>query len=84
MFLVCVCVSQIFKAATALGGCILFIDELDALATSRDSHSMHEVTRRLLSLLLREIDGFEIGEKRAVVIGATNRRQDLDPALLSR
>lgn len=44
---------------------------------------MHEVSRRLLSVLLREIDGFDLS-KRTVVIGATNRKQDLDPALISR
>jgi ATPase family associated with various cellular activities (AAA) len=43
---------------------------------------MHEVTRRLLGVLLRELDGFSGG--RSVVIAATNRKQDLDPALLSR
>ncbi|KAG0468117.1 hypothetical protein HPP92_017445 [Vanilla planifolia] len=43
---------------------------------------MHEATRRILSVLLRQIDGFE-QEKRVVVIAATNRKQDLDPALIS-
>jgi ATP-dependent 26S proteasome regulatory subunit len=38
----------------------------------------------MLGVLLREIDGFETGGQRAVLIGATNRRQDLDTALLSR
>jgi hypothetical protein len=59
---------------------------------------MHEASRRLLGVLLREIDGFNHRDsggsssdgsggdssKRSVVIGATNRRQDLDAALLSR
>ena len=46
---------------------------------------MHEATRRLLGVLLRQLDGFQTGEKgRTVVLGATNRKQDLDPALLSR
>lgn len=63
-------------------GCIVFLDELDALATSRGSE-MHEATRRLLGVLLRHMDGFD-ASKRSVVVGATNRPQDLDPALLSR
>ncbi|GAB4821726.1 hypothetical protein N2152v2_008772 [Parachlorella kessleri] len=63
-------------------GCIIFLDELDALATSRGT-DMHEATRRLLGVLLRHLDGFD-ANKRTVVIGATNRRQDLDPALISR
>lgn len=46
-------------------------------------HGLHEASRRLLSVLLREIDGFDMS-KRTVVIGATNRKQDLDAALLSR
>lgn len=49
------------------------------------SAEMHEATRRLLGVLLRQMDGFATGEqKRVVVLGATNRKQDLDPALLSR
>jgi hypothetical protein len=73
--------ATVFRSAEALGGAIIFLDELDSLATSRDG-DMHEVTRRLLSVLLREIDGF--AARRSVVIGATNRKGDLDPALLSR
>ncbi|KAL4458849.1 hypothetical protein ABPG75_013714 [Micractinium tetrahymenae] len=64
-------------------GCIIFVDELDALATSR-SNEMHEATRRVLGVLLRHLDGFDSTKKRTVVIGATNRKQDLDPALISR
>ena len=44
---------------------------------------MHEATRRLLGVLLRQLDGFD-ADKRSVVVGATNRMEDLDPALLSR
>ena len=47
------------------------------------SSEMHEATRRLLGVLLRQLDGY--GPRgRSIVVGATNRRQDLDPALLSR
>jgi ATP-dependent 26S proteasome regulatory subunit len=63
-------------------GCIIFLDELDALATSR-SGDMHEATRRSLGVLLRHMDGFDTS-KRSVIVGATNRAQDLDNALLSR
>ena len=44
---------------------------------------MHEATRRLLGVLLRQLDGFG-PQSKSIVVGATNRRQDLDPALLSR
>ena len=71
------------EAADSLpDGCIVFLDELDALATSR-SGEMHEATRRLLGVLLRHMDGFD-SKKRSVVVGATNRPMDLDPALSSR
>ncbi|XP_042026169.1 probable spastin homolog spas-1 isoform X2 [Salvia splendens] len=74
---------KVFSLANELQeGAIIFLDEVDSLATTRDS-DIHEATRRLLSVLLRQIDGFE-QEKKVVVIAATNRKQDLDPALLSR
>ncbi|DBB09758.1 TPA: hypothetical protein ACH3X3_001393 [Trebouxia sp. C0006] len=44
---------------------------------------MHEATLRLLGMLLHHLDGFETN-KRSVVIAATNRKEDLDSALLSR
>ncbi|CAD5327175.1 unnamed protein product [Arabidopsis thaliana] len=73
----------VFSQANELpDGAIIFLDEIDAFAISRDSE-MHEATRRVLSVLLRQIDGFE-QEKKVVVIAATNRKQDLDPALISR
>lgn len=74
--------SKIFDACEKLGEAIIFIDEIDSLATAR-SGDMHEATRRVLSVLLRKIEGFE-NKDRTIVIGATNRKQDLDEALLSR
>jgi SpoVK/Ycf46/Vps4 family AAA+-type ATPase len=74
--------AKIFKACEALGNTILFLDEIDSLATTRDG-DIHEETRRVLSVLLRNIDGFNSNEK-TILIGATNRKNDLDPALLSR
>eukprot|EP01018_Ginkgo_biloba_P002670 Gb_29440 [translate_table: standard] len=74
---------SVFTLANELpNGAIIFLDEVDSFAAARDKE-MHEATRRILSVLLRQIDGFE-QEKRVVVIAATNRRQDLDPALISR
>lgn len=74
--------AEIFEAAQALGSVILFIDEVDSLATSRET-GLHEATRRILSTLLRKIDSFE-SEGEVLVICATNRKKDLDPALISR
>jgi len=65
------------------GGSIIFIDEVDALAGNRDSSDMHEVSRRVLSIILQFTEGFE-GKRNTVLICATNRKNDLDSALLSR
>jgi hypothetical protein len=84
--------SAVFAACDALPGrgCVLFLDELDALATRRGGDSasghgadMHEATRRSLSVLLRRLDSMESSGK-TVLVAATNRPQDLDPALVSR
>jgi SpoVK/Ycf46/Vps4 family AAA+-type ATPase len=74
--------AEIFDASEDMGGSILFIDEIDSLAGSRDQN-MYEATRRILSVLLRRLDG--IGAiANTMVIGATNRKQDLDHALINR
>ncbi len=74
--------AAIFDAAALYERAILFLDEIDSLAGSREG-GLFEATRRLLSVLLRKIDGFDsrIG---ILTIGATNRSSDLDRALLSR
>ncbi|KAE8689688.1 P-loop containing nucleoside triphosphate hydrolases superfamily protein isoform 2 [Hibiscus syriacus] len=58
------------------------LGRVDSFATARGGE-IHEATRRILSVLLRQIDGFE-QDKKLVVIATTNRKQDLDPALISR
>lgn len=67
-------------------GVILFIDEIDSLVSSRDIGSPHEASKRILSVLLRQIDGFDDRNEgsQTMLICATNRPQDLDPAFLSR
>ncbi|MCB1145801.1 MAG: ATP-binding protein [Leptospiraceae bacterium] len=63
-------------------GLILFLDEIDALAPSRNE-KLFEATRRMLSVLLQKIEG--IGTREGILtIGATNRSDDIDTALLSR
>ena len=74
---------QIFDACDKLGGAIIFIDEIDSLVGSRENQSMHEATRRILSVILQRVEGFQ-GKGNNVLIGATNRKEDLDPALISR
>jgi ATP-dependent Zn protease len=74
--------SQIFDLCEELGGSIIFIDEIDSLAGSRDQN-MFEATRRILSVLLRKLDGIDAALN-TITIGATNRKNDLDNALISR
>jgi transitional endoplasmic reticulum ATPase len=75
-------VREIFRKARQAAPCIIFFDEIDAIAPKRggdfgDSH----VTERLISQLLTELDGLEILTN-VVVIGATNRPDIIDAALL--
>ena len=74
--------AQIFEAADEMGGAIIFLDEIDALAPSRDQN-IFEATRRVLSVLLRKLDGLDSAST-TLTIGATNRMMDLDHALISR
>jgi SpoVK/Ycf46/Vps4 family AAA+-type ATPase len=74
--------AEVFEQADRFARCILFLDEIDALAGSRDK-LMHEATRRVLSVLLRNLQGIAQSEN-VLVIGATNRAGDLDRALMSR
>jgi transitional endoplasmic reticulum ATPase len=71
----------VFKIARLSSPCIIFFDELEAIAGSRGRGDGANVTERVISQMLTEIDGIE--ELRGVVIiGATNRPDLLDPALL--
>ena len=74
--------AKVFDSAALYPQAIIFVDEIDALATSREQ-GLYEATRRLLSVLLRKIDGFE-SKAGLLTLGATNRTRDLDKALLSR
>jgi len=74
--------ADIFNACEDLGGAIIFLDEIDSLAGSRNQN-MFEATRRVLSVLLRKLDGIDAA-KNTITIGATNRKNDLDHALISR
>ncbi|NJK81637.1 MAG: AAA family ATPase, partial [Chloroflexaceae bacterium] len=74
-------VREVFRKARQAAPCIVFFDELDALAPRRGSAGDSQTTERVVSQLLTEIDGIE--ELRGVVIvAATNRIDRLDPALL--
>ena len=76
-------VRDLFKEASKNAPCIIFIDEIDAIGRSRDSKygGGNEEREQTLNQLLSEMDGFE-ASKGILVIGATNRPEILDKALL--
>ena len=74
-------VRDLFKDAVANAPCIIFIDEIDAIGKSRDGTIGNDEREQTLNQLLSEMDGFDV-TKGIVVIGATNRPEVLDRALL--
>ena len=76
-------VRDLFAQAEAKAPCIVFIDELDALGKVRIQTPMgsHEEREQTLNQLLAEMDGFD-ARKGVIIMGATNRPEVLDPALL--
>lgn len=76
-------VRELFKEAKKSAPCIIFIDEIDAIGGSRDENDSTSEDRKTINALLAEMDGFGTNkEKNILVIGATNRIEDLDKALL--
>jgi cell division protease FtsH len=76
-------VRDLFQQAETKAPCIVFIDELDALGKVRTQSPMgsHEEREQTLNQLLAEMDGFD-SRKAVIIMGATNRPEVLDPALL--
>ncbi|MEW6605394.1 MAG: CDC48 family AAA ATPase [Thermoproteota archaeon] len=74
-------VREIFRKARQAAPCVVFFDELDAIAPRRGSEDDAHVTERVISQMLTEMDGLE-DLKGVVVIGATNRHDIIDEALL--
>jgi cell division protease FtsH len=76
-------IRDLFSQAETKAPCIVFIDELDALGKVRIQTPMgsHEEREQTLNQLLAEMDGFD-ARKGVIVMGATNRPEVLDPALL--
>ncbi|MGH2481812.1 MAG: ATP-binding protein, partial [Ktedonobacteraceae bacterium] len=75
-------IREVFRRAKQAAPCIVFFDELDGLATRRGGMSADGgVGDRLLTQLLSEMDGIE-GRAGVLVLGATNRPDVLDPALM--
>jgi len=76
-------VRDLFKQAQSMAPCIIFIDEVDAIGKSRDSHygGSNDEREQTLNQLLSEMDGFDTS-KGLVILAATNRPEVLDKALL--
>jgi transitional endoplasmic reticulum ATPase len=74
-------VRKVFERARQVAPCVVFFDEIDSLAGRRGVEQGTKVTERVLNQLLAEIDGVE-DLKDVTIIGATNRPDMLDPALL--
>jgi len=72
---------KVFERARQVAPCIIFFDEIDAIAGRRGDDSGSRVTERVLNQLLAEMDGLE-DMNDVLVIAATNRPDMLDPALL--
>ncbi|HSP71233.1 MAG TPA: ATP-dependent zinc metalloprotease FtsH [Gaiellaceae bacterium] len=74
-------IRKLFNEARKHAPSIVFIDELDAVGAARTGHGFNREQDQTLNQLLVELDGFDQGAQ-VVVMGASNRLQDLDPALL--
>jgi transitional endoplasmic reticulum ATPase len=74
-------IREVFKKAKQASPCIVFFDEIDAIAPARGASADSHVTERVISQLLTELDGIE-ELKGVVVLAASNRPDIIDPALL--
>lgn len=72
---------SIFDAARSADKAIIFFDEIDSVA-SRRSEDSHEASNRLVAQLLTLMDGINNGKGNVVVVAATNRVGEIDPALM--
>ncbi|MFT5702351.1 MAG: cell division protease FtsH [Desulforhopalus sp.] len=77
-------VRELFQIAKKTAPCIVFIDEIDAIGGKRSggTNGSHEEREQTLNALLVEMDGFSGHDATVIIIGATNRPDILDPALL--
>jgi len=77
-------INALFAKAKKMQPSLIFMDEMDSIAISRDSN-IDESTRRVLGQLLTEIEGFNTNQQDTILImGATNKPWDLDDAIVSR
>lgn len=74
-------VADLFKTARERSPCILFMDEIDAIAKRRDLYSADDVSPRLLSIMLSDMDGLDKSSG-VIVVATTNKPEMIDPAMM--
>ncbi|KAK6135111.1 hypothetical protein DH2020_031174 [Rehmannia glutinosa] len=77
-------VRALFGVASCRQPAVIFVDEIDSLLSQRKSEGEHESSRRLKTQFLIEMEGFDTGNEQILLIGATNRPQELDEAARRR
>ncbi|KAF6176479.1 hypothetical protein GIB67_040774, partial [Kingdonia uniflora] len=77
-------VRALFGVACCRQPAVIFVDEIDSLLSQRKSEGEHESSRRLKTQFLIEMEGFDSGNEQILLIGATNRPQELDEAARRR
>eukprot|EP00184_Porphyridium_aerugineum_P008703 CAMPEP_0184692334 /NCGR_PEP_ID=MMETSP0313-20130426/860_1 /TAXON_ID=2792 /ORGANISM="Porphyridium aerugineum, Strain SAG 1380-2" /LENGTH=535 /DNA_ID=CAMNT_0027150159 /DNA_START=370 /DNA_END=1977 /DNA_ORIENTATION=- len=85
-------VAEVLKLIDQIPKAVIFIDEVDALGSSRSDFNTHEASKRMLSVLLRHLDGLESAASKSgssngdgsILVAATNRKEALDVAFISR
>ncbi|XP_043703380.1 ATPase family AAA domain-containing protein FIGL1 isoform X2 [Telopea speciosissima] len=77
-------VRALFGVASCRQPAVIFVDEIDSLLSQRKSEGEHESSRRLKTQFLIEMEGFDGGNEQILLIGATNRPQELDEAARRR
>lgn len=77
-------VRALFGVASCRQPAVIFVDEIDSLLSQRKSDGEHESSRRLKTQFLIEMEGFDSVDEQLLLIGATNRPQELDEAARRR
>jgi SpoVK/Ycf46/Vps4 family AAA+-type ATPase len=75
-------VTELFDEARENQPCMLFIDELDAIVPERSSANQHQTQNRLVNMMLDELSEIHDNEDDVIVVGATNRKDVIDDAML--
>jgi AAA+ superfamily predicted ATPase len=74
-------IEELFKVARERKPSIIFLDDIDTIARSKDMYAADDVTPRLLGMILSELDGLKPGSE-MIIVGSTNKPEVLDSALM--